>query len=498
MIFSSIWNLNPTFQTIKISSLTEGRVLFAGADGQLSDSENLTFVSDMLGIGTSSPQRPLHIRKDINQIYTLVALDNENTVDNSSGICFSFRGLTTGTGATAFKELGAIDCIYTTHNHATFATTIRFYPATAGSLVEAMKLSGALATFTVPITGTDLTLSGLTASQAVMTNADKKLVSADYLNQAVKTTSSPTFADITAKNFLPANLKAHYHFNSGVGKDLGPNANDLTLNGGADAANGVLVLDGTGDYAVSGSNIGISGATARTIICWAKRAQGTGSAIIWDWGNMVDNYKRFALVWNGSTAAAPNTLQLAISGGNRIWTWGQSLNTWYHIAVVLPDGEDNTNDLIAYVNGVALSVASTVAQTINTVDGPLYIGIENDGTDNDFAGQIDDVMVFDRGLSQQEILRLFKDNSKRYITADTVAANIITPPYGSTLAANCDLAVSGKFSCNGASPQATYTSGGAVATTAGAFGFGSDAERIALTTLVNNLRSALIGNGIMI
>ena len=40
-------------------------------------------------------------------------------------------------------------------------------------------------------------IDGLTASQAVLTDTNKKLVSADYLNQAVKTTSSPTFAGAT-------------------------------------------------------------------------------------------------------------------------------------------------------------------------------------------------------------------------------------------------------------------------------------------------------------
>jgi len=43
----------------------------------------------------------------------------------------------------------------------------------------------------------DITLVNLTASQALMTDADKKLVSVDYLNQAVKTTSSVTFGGIT-------------------------------------------------------------------------------------------------------------------------------------------------------------------------------------------------------------------------------------------------------------------------------------------------------------
>lgn len=46
----------------------------------------------------------------------------------------------------------------------------------------------------------DITDNGLSASQAVMTDANKKLVSADYLNQAVKTTSNPTFAGLSVSN----------------------------------------------------------------------------------------------------------------------------------------------------------------------------------------------------------------------------------------------------------------------------------------------------------
>ena len=44
--------------------------------------------------------------------------------------------------------------------------------------------------------------SGLSASQAIMTDADKKLISVDYLDQAVKTTSSPTFANATISGLL--------------------------------------------------------------------------------------------------------------------------------------------------------------------------------------------------------------------------------------------------------------------------------------------------------
>jgi hypothetical protein len=53
------------------------------------------------------------------------------------------------------------------------------------------------------------------------------------------------------------------------------------------------------------------------------------------------------------------------------------------------------------------------------------------------------------------------------------------------------------FGCNSKTPQTAYASGGAVTTSAGAYGFASDAERSNLTALVTNIRAALVANGIM-
>jgi hypothetical protein len=62
------------------------------------------------------------------------------------------------------------------------------------------------------------------------------------------------------------------------------------------------------------------------------------------------------------------------------------------------------------------------------------------------------------------------------------------------------------FGCNGKSPQTAYASGGAVATTAAlssapietvAYGFTTAAQPAALITAVNNIRAALVANGIM-
>jgi hypothetical protein len=56
------------------------------------------------------------------------------------------------------------------------------------------------------VTFADITDSGLTASQAVLTDANKKLVSADYLDQAVKTTSAPQFAGLKVKEGSNAHM----------------------------------------------------------------------------------------------------------------------------------------------------------------------------------------------------------------------------------------------------------------------------------------------------
>jgi hypothetical protein len=54
-----------------------------------------------------------------------------------------------------------------------------------------------------------------------------------------------------------------------------------------------------------------------------------------------------------------------------------------------------------------------------------------------------------------------------------------------------------KFGCNSATPQAAYASGGAVSPGAGSYGASSAANFAALATLVANIRTALVNNGIM-
>jgi hypothetical protein len=71
------------------------------------------------------------------------------------------------------------------------------------------------------------------------------------------------------------------------------------------------------------------------------------------------------------------------------------------------------------------------------------------------------------------------------------------PTLGMTLDLTQNLTVAGGFGCNGASAQSAYASGGAVYPGFGTVGAASSADWTAFVTLVANMRTALVNNGIM-
>jgi hypothetical protein len=91
-----------------------------------------------------------------------------------------------------------------------------------------------------------------------------------------------------------------------------------------------------------------------------------------------------------------------------------ALGTWQHItAKVIRRSSCTTNDVLLYVNGVSVS-SSVIFNGVNTNTDvsnsvPLRIGVASDGgsLDEYFNGLIDDVRVYNRALSPDEIKRLY-------------------------------------------------------------------------------------------
>ena len=106
-----------------------------------------------------------------------------------------------------------------------------------------------------------------------------------------------------------------------------------------------------------------------------------------------------------------NSLRFYHNGAGTGVTNGTSTlnqNQWYHIVATY----DGSNTYV-YVNGVQDGTA-VVTGAINTNNDNLYIGYNTGANNYDFNGSIDDVMVFNRGLTAFEVRRLYEDGSKNY------------------------------------------------------------------------------------
>jgi hypothetical protein len=92
-----------------------------------------------------------------------------------------------------------------------------------------------------------------------------------------------------------------------------------------------------------------------------------------------------------------------------------SINSWNNLVYTI-----NNGSVIAYLNGVIANqfyCAQIINNSISTNEN-LYFGVDRDGN-NYFQGQIDDIGIWNRALSQQEITALYNSQScVGNITAD--------------------------------------------------------------------------------
>ena len=76
---------------------------------------------------------------------------------------------------------------------------------------------------------------------------------------------------------------------------------------------------------------------------------------------------------------------------------------WHHVAVVFPPGAGKTTDLLVYLDGRPQDTTAGGASDIDTTAGDLTVGCQA-GTNNlFFTGIIDDVAIFPRELTAEEI-----------------------------------------------------------------------------------------------
>lgn len=168
----------------------------------------------------------------------------------------------------------------------------------------------------------------------------------------------------------------------------------------------VWSLDGYIDGAISVANLnpivipgykGVLGSQSRTAAVWVKTT--SNSPIIFDWGTgkFLSNQACWEVRLNN------NGFIRWTSGGATVQGYGTKINDgkWHHIAVVLKDAETPTlYEMAIYIDGKLEPCTYTLSgpsPMINTLSGI-------DVTIGKFAsGVFDDVRIYSRGLTEEEI-----------------------------------------------------------------------------------------------
>lgn len=142
----------------------------------------------------------------------------------------------------------------------------------------------------------------------------------------------------------------------------------------------------------------VSGAAReKTTVCFWMNWSGKNAAMPASWGTRYDLY----LVNNmfGFNTGNGDLYGVDISGGGLE-------NTWHHVAAVFTSQPLSYGENQLYIDGLIQPCTLLLGTTsaARTVDGTLFISGWDDGTDYKYGGLIDELRVYDRALSNSEIV----------------------------------------------------------------------------------------------
>ena len=207
----------------------------------------------------------------------------------------------------------------------------------------------------------------------------------------------------------PSGLVAQYTFQSD-GTDI-KGANNATLFGTTAFAPGkvgnALQFDGTSTYAkaFASSSLNVGKGSGLTIEAWIKvNDVNSGFHAITDWGSGINGASFY--VWQGRL-----NINLLDTGGNNHFFFSDpnlplTPNVYHHVAATY---DKASGIAVIYIDGVNSGSQNfggnfTISTASNfNIGRPQQAGLSPDGAPDFFAGAIDELSVYNRGLSSEEI-----------------------------------------------------------------------------------------------
>ncbi|MBN1764067.1 MAG: right-handed parallel beta-helix repeat-containing protein [Sedimentisphaerales bacterium] len=172
--------------------------------------------------------------------------------------------------------------------------------------------------------------------------------------------------------------------------------------------NSALSLDGIDDYVEMEGYKGIGGALPRSITAWVKIDPSVNDHChIVSWGTEQNRRRWIFLVqyYYGTDG----TLQVGLKDANSYGSTPVNDGNWHQVAVTFSGDTATVDDIIFYVDGVIDPIGFThnTGSIDTALDANVSIGHYQLNGENFFEGQIDDVCIYNRVLSADEIEILY-------------------------------------------------------------------------------------------
>jgi len=216
----------------------------------------------------------------------------------------------------------------------------------------------------------------------------------------------------TAQNlpsYVPANgLVGWWPFNGNANDESGNNNNGI-VNGATLTAdrfgannNSYLFSSSNSNYITINSNPIQNGPSS--VSGWFYATAPTGGPIfhIGSDNGTPNNCNGYFLGFGNSANPNGNTLMIDAScNGNYNTGWNANSNSWYHFTLIR-----NQNNLTAYINGNVVGTYNPSA--INSPSNSIFFGSTYLSNSVFFNGKLDDIAIYNRALTQQEITALYQ------------------------------------------------------------------------------------------
>ena len=162
-----------------------------------------------------------------------------------------------------------------------------------------------------------------------------------------------------------------------------------------------LDFDGSNDHVLTGDTVLPSGNSARSVSAWFRTNAKKSFSVIFRYGTAATSQ----MFWMG----LDNAGQVVVTQfGSALFASGDRADNRCHNLTVT----QIANAYVAYIDGIA--IGSNIMTTNTVLTGTASIGNSYDQIGNEFAGQIDDVSVYNRALKSGEIRTLSRRRGIAY------------------------------------------------------------------------------------